>query len=251
MTAKAALDKVVGFVSASVTPLIPGLVAGGMLKALLNVGGGRIAHCAVRPSLRKVFGQIHPGHFEIGLRRDVDDCNYIYIRSHDPRSVRRQGRRAGRSHLRIRLGAFQTDRDRIVGGLHVGACIGVGLRAKNKTLKGECFSLAFGCIVAGVTEPAIYGVNFRLKKPMFGVRAGSAAGGDGRGRDRDHRCSDRHILLGLRRKFDCRAGGGAGSEGGTGSRSRSSGCSTGQSIEHHGTQGVRDGRVTSASTPST
>lgn len=58
-----------------------------------------------------------------------------------------------------------------------GACIGVGLRAKNKTLKGECFSLAFGCIVAGVTEPAIYGVNFRLKKPMFGVMAGAAAGG--------------------------------------------------------------------------
>lgn len=58
-----------------------------------------------------------------------------------------------------------------------GACLGVGLRAKNKTLKGECFSLAFGCIVAGVTEPAIYGVNFRLKKPMFGVMAGAAAGG--------------------------------------------------------------------------
>ena len=58
-----------------------------------------------------------------------------------------------------------------------GACLGVGLRAKNKTLKGECFSLAFGCIVAGVTEPAIYGVNFRLKKPMFGVMSGAAAGG--------------------------------------------------------------------------
>lgn len=57
----------------------------------------------------------------------------------------------------------------------VGACIGVGLRAKNKTLKGECFSLAFGCIVAGVTEPAIYGVNFRLKKPMFGVMAVAVA----------------------------------------------------------------------------
>ncbi|MBQ7630256.1 MAG: PTS glucose transporter subunit IIA [Selenomonadaceae bacterium] len=58
-----------------------------------------------------------------------------------------------------------------------GACIGVGLRAKNKTLKGECFSLEFGCIVAGVTEPAIYGVNFRLKKPMIGVMAGAAVGG--------------------------------------------------------------------------
>lgn len=58
-----------------------------------------------------------------------------------------------------------------------GACIGVGLRAKDKTFKAECYSLAFGCIVAGVTEPAIYGVNFRLKKPMLGVMAGAAAGG--------------------------------------------------------------------------
>lgn len=58
-----------------------------------------------------------------------------------------------------------------------GACIGVGLRTKDKTLKAECFSLAFGCIVAGVTEPAIYGVNFRLRKPMIGVMAGGAAGG--------------------------------------------------------------------------
>lgn len=58
-----------------------------------------------------------------------------------------------------------------------GACLGVGLRAKNKALKAECFSLAFGCIVAGVTEPAIYGVNLPLKRPMWGVMAGAAAGG--------------------------------------------------------------------------
>jgi PTS system beta-glucosides-specific IIC component len=58
-----------------------------------------------------------------------------------------------------------------------GACLGVALRAKNKALKAECFSLAFGCIVAGVTEPAIYGVNLRLKRPMYGVMAGAALGG--------------------------------------------------------------------------
>lgn len=58
-----------------------------------------------------------------------------------------------------------------------GACLGVALRAKNKALKAECFSLAFGCIVAGVTEPAIYGVNLPLKRPMWGVMAGAAAGG--------------------------------------------------------------------------
>lgn len=58
-----------------------------------------------------------------------------------------------------------------------GACLGVALRAKKKSLKAECFSLAFGCIVAGVTEPAIYGVNLPLKKPMIGVVAGAASGG--------------------------------------------------------------------------
>ncbi|MEY8353489.1 glucose PTS transporter subunit IIA [Lachnospiraceae bacterium 54-53] len=58
-----------------------------------------------------------------------------------------------------------------------GACLGVGLRSKDKAFKAECFSVAFGCIVAGVTEPAIYGINLRLKRPMIGVMAGAAAGG--------------------------------------------------------------------------
>ncbi|HJB15475.1 MAG TPA: PTS transporter subunit EIIC [Candidatus Blautia excrementipullorum] len=58
-----------------------------------------------------------------------------------------------------------------------GACLGVALRAKNKALKAECFSLAVGCIVAGVTEPAIYGVNLPLRKPIIGVVAGAASGG--------------------------------------------------------------------------
>ena len=58
-----------------------------------------------------------------------------------------------------------------------GAVLGVGLRAKNKAFKAECFSLAFACIVAGVTEPTIYGVNLRLKKPLIGVVCGAVAGG--------------------------------------------------------------------------
>lgn len=58
-----------------------------------------------------------------------------------------------------------------------GACIGVGLKAKDPEFKSQAFSIAFGCIVAGVTEPAIYGVNLKLRKPMLGVMAGGAAGG--------------------------------------------------------------------------
>lgn len=58
-----------------------------------------------------------------------------------------------------------------------GACFGVALRTKNKTLRSEALSSGIGCILAGVTEPAIYGINLRLKRPMYGVMAGGAAGG--------------------------------------------------------------------------
>ena len=58
-----------------------------------------------------------------------------------------------------------------------GACLGVALKTKNAQFRAECLSLSFGCIVAGVTEPALYGVNFRLKKPMIGIMAGGAVGG--------------------------------------------------------------------------
>lgn len=58
-----------------------------------------------------------------------------------------------------------------------GACIGVGIRAKDPERRSEAFGIAFGCIMAGVTEPAIYGINLPKKKPMIGVMAGGLAGG--------------------------------------------------------------------------
>jgi len=58
-----------------------------------------------------------------------------------------------------------------------GACLGVALRTKDKEFRSECLSLAVGAIVAGVTEPAIYGCNLKYKKPMFGVMGGAAIGG--------------------------------------------------------------------------
>ena len=57
-----------------------------------------------------------------------------------------------------------------------GACIGVALRTKDAEKRAEALSIAFGCIVAGVTEPAIYGINLPRKKPMYGVMAGGVAG---------------------------------------------------------------------------
>lgn len=58
-----------------------------------------------------------------------------------------------------------------------GACLGVALKTKDKEFRTECLSLAVGAIVAGVTEPAIYGCNLKYRKPMFGVMGGAAIGG--------------------------------------------------------------------------
>lgn len=58
-----------------------------------------------------------------------------------------------------------------------GSCIGVAFKSKNAAFRSEALGIAFGCIVAGVTEPAIYGINLPRKKPMIGVMAGGAAGG--------------------------------------------------------------------------
>lgn len=58
-----------------------------------------------------------------------------------------------------------------------GAVLGVAARVKDKELRSEYASIAVGCVVAGVTEPAIYGVNLKYKRPMIGVMAGGFAGG--------------------------------------------------------------------------
>lgn len=58
-----------------------------------------------------------------------------------------------------------------------GAVLGTVLKTKDPKKRSEYISIAIGCIVAGVTEPAIYGVNLKYKKPMFGVMAGGLAGG--------------------------------------------------------------------------
>lgn len=58
-----------------------------------------------------------------------------------------------------------------------GAALGVFLKTKNKGMKGVSLSAAVTGLF-GITEPAIYGVNLRLKKPMIcGCVAGAVAGG--------------------------------------------------------------------------
>lgn len=58
-----------------------------------------------------------------------------------------------------------------------GAMLGIALRAKDKEIKAEAFSLAISCIFAGVTEPTIYGYTLPLKKPLWAVSIGAGVGG--------------------------------------------------------------------------
>lgn len=62
-----------------------------------------------------------------------------------------------------------------------GAALGVFLKTKDKDMKGVSLSAAVTGLF-GITEPAIYGVNLRLKKPMIcgciaGAVGGAVAGG--------------------------------------------------------------------------
>lgn len=62
-----------------------------------------------------------------------------------------------------------------------GAALGVFLKTKDKEMKGVSLSAAVTGLF-GITEPAIYGVNLRLKKPMIcgciaGAIGGAVAGG--------------------------------------------------------------------------
>ncbi|MDO5397596.1 MAG: beta-glucoside-specific PTS transporter subunit IIABC [bacterium] len=57
-----------------------------------------------------------------------------------------------------------------------GAAFAVALRTKNKILRQEAYSSAITA-VCGITEPALYGVNLKLKRPLIAVSIGGAASG--------------------------------------------------------------------------
>lgn len=58
-----------------------------------------------------------------------------------------------------------------------GAALGVMLKTKNKELKGVAASAVISAALVGITEPAIYGCNLRLKRPMVCAIACGAIGG--------------------------------------------------------------------------
>jgi len=57
------------------------------------------------------------------------------------------------------------------------ATLAVLLRTRNKARRAVAGPAAFSGILAGVTEPAIYGVNLPLKKPFYFGLVGGAVGG--------------------------------------------------------------------------
>ena len=57
------------------------------------------------------------------------------------------------------------------------ASLAVAIKSKNKDFKQIAGSSAFSALHAGITEPALYGVTLRLKRPMLGACIGAVAGG--------------------------------------------------------------------------
>ena len=57
-----------------------------------------------------------------------------------------------------------------------GAALAVCIKSRDKSFRSICISAVLSACF-GVTEPAMFGVNLPLKKPMIAVCAGGAAGG--------------------------------------------------------------------------
>lgn len=58
-----------------------------------------------------------------------------------------------------------------------GASLGVAMKTKNTETKSEGVACGISAIVAGVTEPAMYGINMRYMKPMIGAVVGAGVSG--------------------------------------------------------------------------
>ncbi|QEA52707.1 PTS beta-glucoside transporter subunit IIBCA [Loigolactobacillus coryniformis] len=57
------------------------------------------------------------------------------------------------------------------------ASLAVGLKTKNKQLRALALSSTVTAYLGGITEPAMFGVNLKLKKPMYGAMIGGAVAG--------------------------------------------------------------------------
>ncbi|MGG6313089.1 PTS transporter subunit EIIC [Paenibacillus macerans] len=58
-----------------------------------------------------------------------------------------------------------------------GMCLGAGLRIKEKDQRGLSIGFFIASLIGGVTEPGLYGVGMRYKRPFLGLIIGGFAGG--------------------------------------------------------------------------
>jgi PTS system beta-glucosides-specific IIC component len=56
------------------------------------------------------------------------------------------------------------------------ACAAVAVKTKNKQVKSTAFSCSITAIIGGVTEPAMYGINVKYKKPLYAAMLGNLVG---------------------------------------------------------------------------
>ncbi|MEY8335313.1 glucose PTS transporter subunit IIA [Lachnospiraceae bacterium 47-T17] len=57
------------------------------------------------------------------------------------------------------------------------ACFAVALKTKDKDLRATALGCGVSAYVGGITEPAMYGVTFKLKTPLYAAMFGSVFGG--------------------------------------------------------------------------
>lgn len=57
------------------------------------------------------------------------------------------------------------------------ACFGVALKTKDKNVKSTAFSCALTALIGGVTEPALFGITLKYKKPLYAAMIGNLVGG--------------------------------------------------------------------------
>ncbi|MDF9823971.1 PTS system beta-glucosides-specific IIC component [Breznakia sp. PF5-3] len=58
-----------------------------------------------------------------------------------------------------------------------GMCLGAALKIKNKEQKSLSFGYFITSIIGGVTEPGMYGIGMKYKRPFLGMMAGGFVGG--------------------------------------------------------------------------
>ena len=59
----------------------------------------------------------------------------------------------------------------------VGMCLGMAFALRDKEERNLSLSYTIAAILGGVTEPGLYGIGIKYKKPFIGMAIGGAAGG--------------------------------------------------------------------------